>query len=136
MSKTFHWGKKSMELLAYVEPIVVKLCNEALKESKIDFKITSGLRTSEQQKALFLNKKSELDGINRLSDHQVGMAVDVYPISKLNCFDYDDDEVKLVWQEIHRAFLRAAFHLGLNIELGFAYIIGGYPDYPHIAVKD
>lgn len=40
---------------------------------------TSTLRTAEQQNQLFKDGKTQLDGINQISAHQRGMAVDLFP---------------------------------------------------------
>lgn len=141
MSKPYHWGKSSQTNLIGVEPDVIKLCNKALEISDYDFSIIDGLRTTEDQQKVFNDKKSELDGIIKKSFHQSGLAVDVLPYVrdrsglKMNMWNVNDPKVRLVWYEVHRAFLRAARLLKLNIELGLTYNIGGGYDYPHIQIN-
>ncbi len=52
----------------------------ALALSDIDFGIAEGYRSVERQKQLYDDGKSQLDGINKLSNHNYApsMAVDIY----------------------------------------------------------
>ena len=70
---TFSFGTKSKERLQGVHPDLVKVIEEAIKESPLDFSITQGLRTKEQQKALFDAGKSQTMN----SRHLTGKAVDI-----------------------------------------------------------
>lgn len=131
----FSFGKKSSEILKEVDIKVQDLARLALEETEVDFSIISGVRTKEEQYALFSSGLSELDGIIKKSSHQFGKAIDVLPYVKgLDCWDYNNPDVKLAWYEVHRAFLRAGRLLGLELELGLTYEIGGKPDYPHIQI--
>lgn len=135
MSK-FKFGKRSSEKLGTTNVVVQELCERALKYSKVDFSVIDGLRTQEQQKAMYDNGKSELDGTNKISDHQTGFAVDVIPYCKgLNPWDVSDDSVKAAYLEMYRAFMRASMKMGVHLEFGLGYSIGGGYDYPHISVK-
>lgn len=70
---TYAFGTKSAERLAEVHPDLQKVFNEAIKDSPMDFSITQGLRTKEQQKALFDAGKSQTMN----SRHLTGKAVDI-----------------------------------------------------------
>lgn len=70
---TFSFGTKSKERLKGVHPDLVKVLEEAIKESPLDFSITEGLRTKERQKALFDAGKSQTMN----SRHLTGKAVDI-----------------------------------------------------------
>jgi hypothetical protein len=136
--KHFIFGAKSLERLNNLEDITVEWVYEALKESDYDFSIVDGFRTVEQQNKMYRDGKSFLDGYNKLSAHQSGYAVDILPYvrdencSIINCYRYNDPKVKLIWQEVDRAFLRAGRLLGLNVELGITYTMqDGEYDYPH-----
>lgn len=139
--KHHSFGSKSKEKLNGVSEELIAVCELALSESNYDFSIIDGVRTLEEQTELFVNGKSEADGINIISAHQEGKAVDVYPYvedengSLMNCWNYNDPKVQVVWYEIHRSFLRASRLLGFQIELGLTYNIGGSYDYPHIEIK-
>ena len=70
---TFYFGTRSKERLQGVHPDLVKVLEEAIKESPLDFSITEGLRTRERQKALFDAGKSQTMN----SRHLTGKAVDI-----------------------------------------------------------
>ncbi len=137
----FIFGNGSKSKLAGVKSIMVDLCLKALRESKYDFSITDGLRTAQQQNEIFKNKHSDCDGYQVLSIHQSGLAVDILPYVKdedgvlINCYDYENIQVKVIYQEVHRAFLRSARKMGLNLELGITYNFGDEHDYPHIQIN-
>jgi len=138
----FSFGARSKENLEDVVPELIELCELALKESDIDFSIIEGFRSNERQFKLYKQKKSELDGIKKMSAHQLGYAVDVLPYTRdengsiLNCWNYNNPKVRLAWYEVHRAFLRAGRLLKLDLELGLTYNINSEFDYPHIEIKD
>ena len=133
--KEHKFGKRSKENLSGVKPEVVKLCKKALRYSTVDFSIIDGLRTPQQQREMYDAGKSELDGTNKISDHQTGYAVDVIPVVKGNVWDTEDLEVRSAWLELYRAFMLAGRKLGLNLEFGLGYDIAGCRDFPHISVK-
>lgn len=78
------YGKKSKERLATVHQDLQTLFWEVIKHR--DCYIVSGLRTQEEQAALYAKGRTVpgdiityKDGIDRRSKHQSGMAVDVVP---------------------------------------------------------
>lgn len=70
---TFALGQRSKDRLTGVHPDLVKVIEEAIKESPLDFSITEGLRTKERQKELFDAGKSQTMN----SRHITGKAVDI-----------------------------------------------------------
>lgn len=80
------FGKKSLKLLADVEPDLVRVLSEAIKY--MDFTVTCGHRTLDEQQALYAQGRTragpivtKCDGIDKKSMHQ-GMpsrAVDIAP---------------------------------------------------------
>ncbi len=70
---TFALGQRSRERLSGVHPDLVKVIEEAIKESPLDFSISEGLRTKERQKVLFDAGKSQTMN----SRHITGKAVDI-----------------------------------------------------------
>jgi hypothetical protein len=78
MSK-FYFSKSSLSKLEGVDQRLQFLAKEVLKITPIDFAITDGLRTKEEQQRLFKEGKSKCDGINNISKHQEGKAIDICP---------------------------------------------------------
>lgn len=135
MSK-YKFGKNSKKKLTGVLPKVQELAKRALKYSTVDFSVIDGLRSAAEQRAMYDKGASELDGTMKISDHQTGCAIDVVPYVKgMDIWDVKDPVVAATWLEIYRAFGRAAMKLGIQLELGLYYNIGGGRDYPHISVK-
>lgn len=143
----FVFGNRSRRMLygteerPGVKPIVVSVAVTALKVSTVDFGVIDGYRLTEDQIALYKEKRTTLDGINKKSDHQSGYAIDVIPVvrdedgNKLNPFDVDNIVVRLAWMELYRAFMRAGMKHKAIIEFGFGYNVSGGRDYPHISIK-
>jgi peptidoglycan L-alanyl-D-glutamate endopeptidase CwlK len=131
---SFTFGKRSKEKLQGVEQITQDLCLLALEETKVDFGVIDGLRTTQQQQKLFLENKTELDGLIKKSAHQSGLAIDVIPVTKLDIWDINNPDVSVLWFEIYRGFMRASRKLNINLEFGFSYNISGGRDYPHIQI--
>ena len=71
----FFFGPKRKERLNGVHPDLVRVIEEAIKGSPYDFSITQGLRTLEQQQALFNAGKSQTMRSRHLSGHAVDIAV-------------------------------------------------------------
>jgi hypothetical protein len=86
MSK-FYFSKSSLSKLEGVDQRLKFLAKEVLRISPIDFAITEGLRTKEEQQRLFKEGKSKCDGINNISKHQEGKAIDICP-----CYRVRDKE--------------------------------------------
>ena len=143
----FVFGRRSKRFLyghgdiGPVLPITIELCNRALRYSSVDFGIIDGRRTAEQQRELYNNGSTTLDGVTALSDHQYGLAIDVLPVvrdennNKLNPFDIDNIIVRDAWLEVYRAFMRAGMKLKITLEFGLGYNISGGRDWPHISIK-
>jgi len=132
----FLFGKKSKKKLKNVNEVVKRVCKRALDISTVDFSVIDGFRTQEQQKKMFDKGASELDGTNLISDHQLGLAVDVIPYMRgKDIWDTKDLEVRSAWLEVYRAFMRAAMQEGVQLEFGLGYNISGGRDWPHISFK-
>lgn len=73
----FKFSTRSIQLLNTVDKRLVLLANEVLKISKVDFGITEGWRSQEQQLKYYNQGTSQCDGINKISKHQLGKAIDI-----------------------------------------------------------
>ncbi len=63
-----------------VHPFLIEVCDLALEKSPLDFGIPKlgGVRTLEEQRKLFNEKKSLCDGRFKISPHQKGYALDFF----------------------------------------------------------
>jgi len=129
----FKLSQKSMSNLNGVDNRLIELALRSISKSPIDFGIPpyGGLRTSEDQNKLFITGKSKCDGYDKKSNHQTGLAFDVYA--------YIDRAA--TWDKIHLAIvagviLSEANQMGLNIRWGGTFgsnIFHGW-DYPHFEI--
>ena len=71
----FKFGQRSLDRLKGVHPDLVKVMEEAIKESPYDFSITEGLRSPERQKQLYDQGKSRTLNSRHLTGHAIDFAV-------------------------------------------------------------
>ena len=109
----FNFSKASLEKMKGVHPNVVNFMNELIEESPYDFKITCGVRSSEEQNLEYQkgrtilfdnkgnkqNKVSWCDGYKYKSKHQIkvdgyGYAVDIAVLEKEKYKDMKTGEEK------------------------------------------
>ncbi len=110
------FSERSIKNLKGVHPNLVKLMNEAIKDTPIDFVITEGVRTAERQNELFKAKKSKCDGYVKKGNHQIkadgyGHAVDLYPLP----IQYSDAKPYI---NLSKHIKATAFRLGIKIRWG------------------
>jgi len=106
-------GKRSEDRLKGVKPQIDEITRRALQLSELDFGVTYGLRTEEEQRALVDAGKSQ----TMKSRHLTGDAVDVVA--------YKDGSVS--WEiadyvTIAEAFREASKELNIDIEWGAAWL--------------
>lgn len=79
-SMCYRFSSKSAERMKGVNPELIVIFTEAIKNSPIDFGIPGdgGLRTAKRQNELFADEKSKCDGYELKSYHQSGNALDFY----------------------------------------------------------
>lgn len=91
------FSQRSLDTLKGVHPDMVKLMNESIKDTPVDFTVVQGVRTTEYQKELYsygrtkinpntgkMTKVTNSDGVKSKSNHQAksdgyGHAVDIFP---------------------------------------------------------
>jgi peptidoglycan L-alanyl-D-glutamate endopeptidase CwlK len=86
----YKFSKKSLDTLKTVDGRLQALAHVVLANSEHDFGIpsTGGLRTSEEQNKLYKKGWSKLDGYNKKSYHQSGLAIDIAVYDKHGlCYD-------------------------------------------------
>lgn len=126
------FSKRSKENLQGVHPSLVAVLEAAIKNTPIDFTITEGVRTAEEQKALYAIGRrgikgertvTDKDGVRRKSDHQIkgdnyGHAVDLYP--------YVGGKLRVTGPEVAGYLSTIALHIkAVAKEKGVKIIWGG-----------
>ena len=105
---------------------LIMLVGYALAISEQDFFVNEGLRTTEKQQEYFKNGRSQLDGIDKKSKHQLGRAIDIYYTGWKNTDSIKDPR----WEKVYKAFRIAAANLHINIVFGANW--NSFKDNPHI----
>ena len=140
-------GQRSLDNLKGVHPNLVKVIKAAITNSPVDFTVTTGLRTTAEQKAIYAQGRSKpgkivtkADGVKGLSNHQdeadgkkdaLGSAVDLYPFFEGKVqVNHKDTIAKL--KEIAKHIKSVAKELGIAIEWGGDW---KFIDYPHFQLK-
>ena len=106
---SFKLGKKSLSKLEGVNPDLVAVTKLAIKKTPIDFAITCGLRTKEEQARLVASGAST----TMRSKHISGRAVDVAAI-----VDNQARWEPMLYSHIAKAFFESAKELGIKIRWG------------------
>ncbi|WP_028025576.1 M15 family metallopeptidase [Enterovibrio calviensis] len=125
-AKRFYLSSRSKNRMSGVHTDLVRVVERAIQLTQFDFGITSGVRTAEEQNALFKKKASQLDGYSKKSRHQTGHAID---------FVVYDENGKVTWgfsyyTQVSLAFKQAALELGIAIKWGGDWV--SFKDGPHV----
>lgn len=132
----YSFSQRSKNNLLFIHPDLVKVMNEAIKNSPIDFIITDGIRSTEEQRKLYNQGRTtpgkivtNADGVNNKSNHQVktdgyGYAVDLYPFYNGSAQLSDAKSLKVIADHIKSV----AKNLGVTIQWGGDW---KFKDYPH-----
>lgn len=116
----FKLSKRSIERMAGVHPDLVRVVEEAIKITPIDFGITCGTRTVAQQRVLVATGKSQTMNSRHLTGHAVDVVAMIDGKASWDMKDY---------KTIALAFKRAAKSLGISIKWGGDW--HGFADGPH-----
>lgn len=109
MSSKFRFGERSLKNLSEVHADLKRVAARALELSTVDFAVTDGLRTKEEQAANLQKGVSQ----TKNSRHLTGHAIDIVAIvGGRASWDYS------LYQSIAAAFKAAAAGLGVDIEWG------------------
>ena len=140
----YNLSKRSKENLKGVHPLLVKVIENAIINSPVDFTVVCGVRTKEEQTELYRQGRVKdgqivtyIDGINKKSEHQVkedgyGYAVDIYP--------FFDGKVQVNHEDTVKSLQLIALHIKLcSHVMGVEVVWGGdwkkLKDYPHFELK-
>ncbi|KXX70771.1 M15 family metallopeptidase [Flammeovirga sp. SJP92] len=77
----FVFGNRSKERMKGVHSLLIECAIRALSKSRIDMSVPwmGGVRTDQEQNAIYRQGNSQCDGFNKKSYHQTGKALDVVP---------------------------------------------------------
>ena len=120
----FKLSARSIRKLEGVEKALVEVVMDAIKYTKVDFGVTYGLRTLEEQKKLYEQGRSQ----TMKSKHLEGKAVDLVAY-----FGSDISWELNVYDEICDAMGAAARSHGVPIKWGAAWSEGDIRAYPRSA---
>jgi len=116
----FKLSTRSMSRLEGINPNLIRVVTEAIKNTKVDFGVTCGMRTVEEQEKLVASGASQ----TMKSKHLEGRAVDLVAYAGSN----------VTWQlnmydDIADAMANAACDLGVPLKWGAAWTVGDMGDY-------
>ena len=126
-------GNRSNKSISNIDPRLAVIIGAVLAEGKVDFTVTHGFRTKEEQQSLYAKGRTKLgkivtkcDGIKRKSYHQTGKVIDFIPYP-FNGNWNDTEQFKRVGEELVR--------VGRVLEYKCSY--GGhwksFKDWPHFS---
>lgn len=137
------FSKRSEGALRGVHPDLVRVMREAIKDTPVDFTIISGVRTLEEQQALYAQGRTKpgaivtnSDGVRFKSNHQVkadgyGHAIDLYPYVGGGLL-VTQPTVPALLGQINVHIQHTAARLGVRIAWGGDWKMR---DYPHFELK-
>jgi len=137
---SFAFSKKSVERMKGVNPQLIIIFNEALKNSPIDWGVPNdgGIRTAIRQNELFADGNSKCDGYDNLSNHQSGNALDFYAYVNGKA-SWEKHHLAMVAGVIMSTATRLRKQGKIDIELKWGAEFGSNDfngfDFPHIEVK-
>lgn len=121
----FKFSRRSIGKLEGVHAELILVASRALAYSQLDFGISSGKRTLEEQRRLVETGASKT--LN--SRHLTGDAIDFYVIdNRTGQVTWNLECYRIVWE----AFKRAATELAIDIEWGGECFGPSFIDAPHI----
>lgn len=131
------FSARSRNNLQRVQPSLVRVLNEAIKNTPIDFTVVEGVRADQRQKELFAQGRTspgkivtQVDGVTKKSKHQkqsdgFSHAVDIYPYRNGSVQINDVQSLKVIAKHIKEI----AHSMGVKISWGGDW--KSFKDYPH-----
>ncbi len=136
----YTFSKRSNERMKGVHADLIVIFTEAIKNSPIDFGIPGlgGLRTAEEQLALYMDEKSKCDGVNSISNHQKGRALDFYAYVNGKA-SWEKHHLSMVAGVIMTTAKRLLKEGKINSRVKWGGTFGSYNldgfDFPHIEME-
>jgi peptidoglycan L-alanyl-D-glutamate endopeptidase CwlK len=143
MKKANHLGKSSRAKLDTCDSRLIEIAEKALSYGVMDFSVTCGHRSIEEQQKLFKQGLTRIDGVSQKGKHNYSpsLAMDLMPYPAIvNGVD--------VWQDKQRFCVLAGLIYAASAELGYSVRWGGdwdgdgnnadskFHDLPHFEVKE
>lgn len=124
-------NQRSLDRLKGVKQVLIDICVTASKDSPYPFEIPAmgGLRTAEDQNALFTKKVSKCDGYNTKSEHQKGTAFDIFLLIN-GTASWDKEKLTKVARHIQSVALD-----DFKIKLEWGGDWSKFPDFPHFQIS-
>tara|TARA_R110000782_G_scaffold169723_1_gene261587 strand:- start:51 stop:503 length:453 start_codon:yes stop_codon:yes gene_type:complete len=121
---SFNLSSRSLAKLEGVDETLVEVVKKAIEKTKIDFGVTFGMRTLEEQTALVAAGRSQ----TMKSKHLDGRAVDLMAyVDGKGCWELN------VYDDLCDAMKDAAEDLGTSVKWGAAWSEGDIRSYPGTA---
>ena len=121
---SFSLSSRSLAKLEGVDETLVEVVKKAIEKTKIDFGVTFGMRTLEEQTALVAAGRSQ----TMKSKHLDGRAVDLMAyVDGKGCWELN------VYDDLCDAMKDAAEELGTSVKWGAAWSEGDIRSYPGTA---
>lgn len=126
----FYLGNSSRQNLAGVHPDLVRVVERAIKITPIDFGVTEGVRTIEQQKQYVADGKSTtMNSMHLPQDDGYSWAVDLYCRDNAGNVTWKHEWFRLVVQSM----MTAAIDEGVQIKAGALWRT--FQDSPHFELN-
>ena len=125
---------RSRSRLVGVHPELVRVVELAIRLTTVDFVVTAGNRTKEEQAALYAQGRTKPGPVvtwTLNSNHIGGRAVDVVPFVN-GAVEWDNNGKLGLWPRIAEAFESAAKELGVPLVWGGRW---AKPDRPHFELR-
>lgn len=129
-------GSRSNKNISNIDPRLAVIIGATLAEGNVDFTVTYGFRSLQEQQSLYAQgrtKKGHIvtkcDGIKNKSYHQTGKAIDFIPFP----FDGDWNNLKQ-FEEIGKELLRVGKLLGYKCSYGGYW--KSFQDWPHFQIDE
>lgn len=104
---SYKFGSRSIDRMQGVNSDIIKCAELALSNSKYDMTVPwmGGVRTVEEQNAIFLEGNTKCDGYSKKSYHQSGNALDIIPVgsapyTKTKEFNHFAQRMYESWQKL------------------------------------
>lgn len=124
-------GSRSNKNISNIDPRLAVVIGAVLAEGNIDFTITYGFRSLQEQQSLYAQGRTKkgpivtkCDGVKNRSYHQTGKAIDFIPFP----FDGDWNNTKQ-FEKVGKELLRVGKSLGYKCSYGGHW--KSFQDWPH-----